>query len=233
MWTNNQLGLATWSDCDSSWLVDARGDKNGIGLLAPDSDRRVVSFSPVDQDWLPELGEQFVRGDQWHLDYPQGDGRYAMQLVLRPIETTVDLLVLEVMISIRTNLLDSHPKVDIEVDCQTIDSIVPTDQSGADQSGSNPFADDQVSGAGSAPISVAASTGHCCSVLLGPHDRPFTTNHSTDTTLRLRLFGEFLEKGVIRRARPWLVIDRSGRRTVENQLEQLWQSLCSSPVPLT
>jgi len=228
MWTINQLGMATWSDCDSRWVMDARGGKDGIGLLAHDSDRHAISLSPVDQDWLPEAAEQFVRGDQWHLDYPQGDGHYAMQVVLRPIETTVDLLVLEVMISIRTNLLDSHPKVDIEVDCQTIDSIVPTDQSRADR-----FGDDQVSRAGSAPISVAASTGHCCSVLLGPHDRPFTTNHSTDTTLRLRLFGEFLEKGVIRRGRPWLVIDRSGQRTAENRLEQLWQSLCSSPVPLT
>jgi len=67
----------------------------------------------------------------------------------------------------------------------------------------------------------------------GPHDQPFTTNHSTDSLLRLRLFGEFLEKGVIRRGRPWLVIDVSGQVPAENRLVSLWQQLCGSPVPLT
>jgi hypothetical protein len=223
MWTTDQIGLATWTESGSSWSVDARGGKHGIGVLAADAGTRYVSLTPVDQNELPLAGEQFVRGDQLHLNYPQGDGLYAIRLVLQPIVTETNLLVLEAMISIQTDLLDSHPKVDIDIDCQSIDSIVPSDLSG----------DDEVEGAGSAPISLAANEQHCCSVLLGPHDRPFTTNHSTDSLLRLRLFGEFLEKGVIRRGRPWIVIDRSGTVTSEDRVQSLWQQLCESPVPLT
>lgn len=223
MWTTDEIGLATWTESGSSWSVEARGGKNGIGVLAADAGTRYVSLTPVDQNELPLAGEQFVRGDQLHLNYPQGDGLYAIRLVLQPIVTETNLLVLEAMISIQTDLLDSHPKVDIDIDCQSIDSIVPSDLSG----------DDEVEGAGSAPISLAANEQHCCSVLLGPHDRPFTTNHSTDSLLRLRLFGEFLEKGVIRRGRPWIVIDRSGTVTSEDRLQSLWQQLCESPVPLT
>lgn len=223
MWITDKLGLATWTKSGSTWSVDARGGKHGIAVTANDSDQQLVSFSPVDQERLPEAGEQFVRGDQLHINYPQGNGRYAVRLVLKPIESNADRLVLESMISIQTDLLDSHPKIDIDVNCSSIDSIVPSDLSG----------DDEVEGVGSAPISVAVGNGYCTSILLGPHDRPFTTNHSNDMLLRLRLFGEFLEKGVIRRGRPWIVIDLNGATTPESRLEALLAQLCQSPVPLT
>lgn len=223
MWSTDQLGKAIWSDHHSQWAFDARGGEHGISIATADSASRLVSFGPVDQELLPKVAEQYVRGNQWHINYPQGDGRYAIRLVLQPIETTSDQLVIEAMVSIQTDLLDSYPKVDIDIDCQSIDAIVPADPTG----------DDEVDGAGSAPISIAISQQHCCSVLLGPHDQPFTTNHSTDSLLRLRLFGEFLEKGVIRRGRPWIVIDCSGKATSEDRLVSLWQQLCDSPVPLT
>ncbi len=223
MWTSDQLGLAHWNVGDSSWSIDARGGEYGIGVLSNDSERRYMSLSPVNQDQLPAAGEQYIRGDQLHINYPQGAGHYAIRLVWQPIETSADLLVLEITISIQTDLLDSHPKIDIDVDCQSIDSIVPSDVSG----------DDEVEGVGSAPISVASSSGHCCAVLLGPHDRPFTTNHSNDMLLRLRLFGEFLEKGVIRRGRPWIVIGRSGKEPSPELLTSLLTRLAESPVPLT
>ena len=223
MWTTDKIGLATWTDSGSSWSVDARGGKHGIGISAQGSDQRVVSFSPVDQELLPEAGEQFVRGEELHVNFPQGNSRYAVRLVLKPIETNAELLVLESMISIQTDSLDSHPKIDIDVECSSLESIVPSDLSG----------DDEVEGVGSAPISLAQGNGYCTSVLLGPHDRPFTTNHSNDMLLRLRLFGEFLEKGVIRHGRPWIVIDLSGTATSESRLESLLGQLCQSPVPLT
>ncbi len=182
-----------------------------------------MSFNPVDQDFLPSAGEQYVRGDCWHVNYPQGDSSYALRLALQPIETAKDWIVLEATISIQTDLLDTHPKLDVDVLCQSIDSLVPTDLSG----------DDEVESIGSAPISIAMDSGHHTSVLLGPHDSPFTTNHSTDALLRLRLFGDFLEKGVIRKARPWIIIDRSGSPPNEQRLEALWKQLCGSPLPLT
>ena len=230
MWTTDKLGLAVWRDDASAWYLDARGGPYGVGMIASADDAafedplRLFSLSPVDQAYLPAAGEQYVRGDELHVNYPQSaDNSWALRLSFHPIETAKDRMVLEVTISIQTDLLDTHPKVDIDALCRSIDSQVPTDLSG----------DDEVEGVGSAPISVAASKTHSVSVLLGPHDRPFTTNHSTDSLLRLRLFGDFLEKGVIRKARPWIVIDRTTQAPSEDQLEKWWRQLCGSPLPLT
>lgn len=222
MWTTDQLGIATWRDEGSTWNLDARGGDFGIRFMATANDDH-VSLNPVDQDLLPSAGEQYVRGNSLHVNFPQGDSSYALRLAIRPVETAPTFIVLETTVSIQTDLLDTHPKIDVDVLCNDIDSYVPTDLSG----------DDEVENAGSAPISVAVSKNHSTSVLLGPHDSPFTTNHSTDSLLRLRLFGDFLEKGVIRKARPWIVIDRSDTPPSESQLESWWKELCVSPLPLT
>jgi len=230
MWTTDQLGLAVWSDDGAEWYFDARGGDAGIGVVAADesdpnafdASGRYVSLNPAQPDLLPAAAEQFVRGDRWHVNYPQGDGSYALRLAFQPIESVKDLIVVELTISIQTDLLDTHPRIDMDALCQSIDSMVPGDPSG-----------DEVEDAGSAPISVATSDDHHTCVLLGPHDSPFTTNHSTDSLLRLRLFGDFLEKGVIRKARPWIVIDRSGNPPSQARLQSWWTQLCGSPLPLT
>ena len=131
-----------------------------------------------------------------------------------------DLLVLEVTISIQTDLLDTHPRSRCRCIVHIRWSVLPRSVK-------------QFGDAGSPPISVAVSEDHFTGVLLGPHDSPFTTNHSSDSLLRLRLFGDFLEKGVIRKARPWIVIDRSGGSASRLQLESWWKQLCGSPLPLT
>jgi hypothetical protein len=226
MWTTSELGLATWNDSGSRWSFDARGGDQGISIHLPDPGQRSVCFSPVDQARLPRVDEQFVRGDSWHLNYPQGSGRYAVHVAWKPILTTLERLVIEALISIQTDLLDSHPTIDLEVECQSIQSIVPPSQS-------RDRGDPITTVAATAPISIAIDEPSSVAVLLGPHDRPFTTDLSTDSRLRLRLFGEFLEKGVIRRGRPWIVIDRSGQPLAADPLISLWQQQLASPVPLS
>jgi hypothetical protein len=222
MWTTEELGLAVWKHAGSAWYVDARGGKLGISIADSFSGAsRYMALSPVDEDRLPSAAEQYVRGDEWHVNFPQGDHSYALRLVFQPIETRADQLVMEVAISLQTDLLELHPKLDIEVDCHNIDSFVPQ----------SPY--EQVTGSGSAPISLAKDRKYSTSVLLGPQDSPFTTNHSSDMLLRLRLFGDFLEKGVIRRVRPWFVITRGQTPPTEQTLEAFWKQLCDSPLPLT
>jgi hypothetical protein len=222
MWNVNEaeLGLASWNVGSQSIEVDARGGGHGIKLSVPDS--APVSFCPIDEDKLPQACEQYVRGSSWHVNYSQGDSSYALRLSFEPITTRDDCLVIEVCVSIQTDLLDLHPKLDVQVDCDDIDSVVPHSE----------FGDDAVRGVGVAPISIAKRSTSSTSVLLGPHDHPFTTNHSTDMNLRLRLFGDFLEKGVIRKARPWIVFDL-GKTADEEVLQQTWTQLCESPLPLT
>lgn len=210
MWTTDGLGVAVWTDHGSTWRIDARGGTQGIHV---DS---YFSLAPVDQDQLPVADEQYIRGDGWFVNYPQGDGAFALRLALKPIETTSDRLVLEVTISLQTDLLDTHPKIDVQSKCQSVETLPARDQ-GTDAR---------------APIHLASSENHHVGVLLGPHDAPFTSDHSTNSLLCLRLFGEFLEKGVIRKARPWIVIDRSGKPSPE-QLRAWRQQLSQSPLPLT
>ena len=190
MWnpSETEIGRATWNTGSQVVQVDARGGANGIKVSAHDASP--VSFSPMEGDDLPDACEQYVRGSGWHVNYSQGDSSYALRLSFEAIETAVQRVVIEVCVSIQTDLLDLHPKLDIEVDCQDIDSDVPHSD----------FQDDTVRDSGVAPISIAKLASSSTSILLGSHDHPFTSNHSTDMTLRLRLFGDFLEKGVIRKA---------------------------------
>jgi hypothetical protein len=222
MWnaSETEIGLATLVVGSRSIQVDARGGTHGISVTTAGAS--AVSLCPIDEDQLPIAGEQYVRGDGWHVNFPQGDSSYALRLSFEACEIRSNRVVLEICVSIQTDLLDLHPKLDVEVDCQDIDSLVPSDADGQDT----------VAGAGVAPISIAKGAGSSVSVLLGAHDFPFTTNHSTDMTLRLRLFGDFLEKGVIRKARPWIVFDLDG--SADNEaLQTTWKQLCDSPLPLT
>lgn len=222
MWKATELGVASWSDDFGDVAIDARGGARGIAIAI---EQAVLLVCPVGDDDLPAAGEQFIRedkaGDQWHVNFPQGNSQYALRLMLTPIESCEERLILEVCVSVQTDLLDSHPKLDLQVDCNKLESLVPQDE----------FGKDDVIGSGSAAISTASSGGGATSVILGTHDQPFTTNHSTDMMLRLRLFGDFLEKGVIRRARPWVVIDRKDRSS-DHELERIWSRLCNSPLPL-
>lgn len=230
MWQSNELGLAVWRADGAAWCLDARGGEHGVGVIRAAGEdsleqvaktflltKRFFRLTPVGQDQLPAAGEQFIRGAEYHVDYPQGDGTYSLRIAFRPVSADANRLVLETRISIQTDLLDTHPKLDIDAWCQALRSLTP----------------DEGFESGSAPISLACGDEYTTAVLLGPHDRPFTTNHSTDSLVRLRLFGEFLEKGVIRKARPWIMIDRSGSEPSESDLQSCYQELCSSPLPLT
>ena len=226
------MGLAAWTDTHRTLRVDARGGAHGIRLSIEGSPS--VSLAPVDEHTLPSAGEQYVRGNQWHVNFPQSDSSCALRLSFGVIDAAEDRMIVEACVSIQTDLMDLHPKLDIEIDCQDIDSIVPSDLLTDPQEGLS-LDHDEVTGSGTAPISIAKGfndSSGSTTVLLGPHDHPFTTNHSTDMLLRLRLFGDFLEKGVIRKARPWIVFDAQ-QRPQDSQLEKDWRQLSQSPLPLT
>ena len=224
MWTTNQLGLATWTDSQATWGFDARGG-HAIQMATTDdmSESSLVRLRPVDQTNHPDAGEQFIRGKSWNVNYPQRDGGHALRIAFEPIESTANTLLLQTTISIQTDLLDTNPKLDVEVATDSIDSFATH---GSQSKGSS---DDH----GCPPVSIARGPNGFIAVLLGPHDSPFTTNLSTPSSMRLRLFGEFLEKGVIRKAKPWILIDRSGQSPDRQQLETHWQQLRDSPLPLT
>ncbi len=226
MWHVDQSkpGIAVWRDRHGSWSIDAAGGVSGIRIVDGDLTADTVKSNAsewmrldlVENTSLPELGEQFVRGSGLHLYYPQGQGIFGVRLVIEPVRSTPENLILELTVAIQTTLLDSHPKLDVIIDGGAVRSLT---------------VDDLADAGGSPPICVSQGDA-TVAVLLGRHDAPFTSDLSTGDQIKLRLFGDFLEKGVIRKARPWLVIDRGGE-IGDPQLRRVWRELSQSPLPLT
>ena len=248
MWITNQLGVASWTDAGTEWELDARG---GQAICLGWPNEAAVRFKPVDDSTLPAADEQFVRGRCWNVNYPQADHRLALRIAFEPIETTADSILLEATISIQTDLLDSHPKIDIQSDAKSIETLNvpgasqhpasqpgaskhPASQPGASQHpASQPGASQHpASQSGAAAVTIAKSDSTFVAIFLGTHDSPFTTELSTPESMQLRLFGEFLEKGVIRKARPWILISRAKQKPSESELQAIWQRLAGRPLPL-
>ncbi|MGI9445168.1 MAG: hypothetical protein ACR2N1_22035 [Rubripirellula sp.] len=228
MWITNQLGVASWTDAGTEWELDARG---GQAICLGWPNEAAVRFKPVDDSTLPAADEQFVRGRCWNINYPQADHRLALRIAFEPIETTADSILLEATISIQTDLLDSHPKIDIQSDAKSIKTLnVPgASQHPASQPGASQHPASQ---SGAAAVTIAKSDSTFVAIFLGTHDSPFTTELSTPESMQLRLFGEFLEKGVIRKARPWILISRAKQEPSESELQAIWQRLAGRPLPL-
>ena len=147
--------------------VDGRGDGHPIRISLGQAS---ATLDVPGEGEFPPLDEKFVRGDELHLMYPQMDQRFAVRLAIEPLTppANVDaqdfgdgLVVLECRVSVQTDLLDTHPTIDLRTDRDT-------------------------------PLTP----------LLNEADRRGSTRVDDDT---VRLFGDFLEKGVIRRGQPWLV----------------------------
>lgn len=242
MWKIDSTGVGRWQVEDAAWTVRAAGGHEGIGVARSGDNDHWCRFEPVGDDRLPVASEQYVRGRQWHVVYPQGDQSYALKAVFTPIEATRQRLILEATLSIQTSLLDTHPTLDLSASAaDEIRVITPGGASGAaerlstdtdSRAGDAARSQESSLPAGSAPIHVARSSEGTVAVLLGHHDFPFTQDRSSTGELRLRLFGDFLEKGVIRKTRPWIVIDRSDRPPHEDELLAGWKKLCDSPLPL-
>ena len=181
---------------------------------------------------LPPLQEQFVRGDQLHLWFPQCDDgfEFGAQVVIRPVEVDslmsgAERMAFEFLVSIQTSRLDSHPTVDLCVSVSSTPSSAPLRDAGLPkQTGSLKESLGQVEW-------CRHGSGHAA-VVLGESDAPFTSIVRQGSELRLRLFGDFLEKGVIRRARPWVLLDRADQEIPASAYRAALKGLADSPLPL-
>ena len=223
------MGLATWQNGTSAWSVDLRGGDRGIRILNGDivggtSEGAPITecarLDPVSGHSLPEIAEQFVRGNELHAWLPQGENEFGVRIALEPIFSDDNVLVLEATVSVQTDLLDSRPMLDV---------VVYTDSARFMKAAAGNASEGDSIASG---ISIGEMKGQSTSVLLGRHDQPFTTDHTSDERIALRLFGDFLEKGVIRKARPWLVIT-NGAAPSDSDLEDWLVKLNESPLPLT
>lgn len=227
MWKMIETGVAQWHAGDGIWNINASGGDHGVTLHARDRGVALASLVPVGDDRFPAATESFVRDDEWHVDFPQQDGSYSVHLVFRPIEASASDLLLESTISIQTNLLDTHPTLDFTATGDGFQVWTPKSESKFAAAAAK---NDSI---GAGCLTGVVGDSAAVTVMLDRHDYPWTLDLSDDAAIRLRLFGEFLEKGVIRKARPWICIQRGVTDIDESQMIRHWESLQASPLPLT
>ncbi|MEM6689321.1 MAG: hypothetical protein AAF664_07850 [Planctomycetota bacterium] len=219
-------GLGRWEDESGSIRFDLRGGQSHFLVSRQGFPELGLQLDGVET--LPLADEQYVRDGRWYLNYPQTSLAHALRLQVKPQTCSFgSLLVVEICLVLQTDLLDTHPTVDLSITNVLIDRLTPKDWNLA-----SPIAPPHRTDAledGCSPVLVAKQNQSQTAILLDSHDAPFTTDLSDGGDLRIRLFGEFLEKGVIRKARPWIVFGNAS----QDELSLLHSQLQATPLPLT
>jgi hypothetical protein len=193
---------------------DGRFDlaKPGSGLsLASANKFRLDSLLAVEfvTPHEPFLKDCFVRQSDLIIAYPQREQRtFSLQLDYRIIESSEEQLLIELWVSIQTYLLDTHPTV--KVICPGLESPANTSQ----------------------PI-VATVGDLSFAWFIHPRDQSDTKLVADKASERVQaqLFGHFMEKGVIRRARVRCLVSQSPLS--QSAMDAVQSNFAESPLPLT
>ncbi|MEX0824949.1 MAG: hypothetical protein WD119_02220 [Pirellulaceae bacterium] len=166
---------------------------------------------------IPELSESYVRGEDLVLTYAQQEkDSFGLSIQATPIECRERMTIIQLTISMQTDLLDSHPSIELL----------------AAAAGKAQSAPDRPAVIGPRPLSAVSGEEVYGTIILSPRDQRAAVDSSDSDALRVRLFGNFLEKGVIRKSQPWIVIWR-GAPPEASEIDAVYQRLCQTPLPLT
>ena len=178
-----------------------------------------------------QIEEAYVREQDLIVRYAQSAAdmfalQFQWRLISHPEPSAVGV---ELWVSIQTSYLDTAPSLVLTSDLPGNHRRILThgDLVTGDDPGSTP-----ASGTGGI-IAEAGSSGPACAWFIEPRDlSQFHLLSNPDAPRQQgKLFGAFLEKGVIRRARMQLLMMEQS--PTPQQLSDLYQSFASSPLPLT
>ncbi|GEM_PF-5536934 len=212
MWHIDQLGQATFLDSTATPLasVSARGRQAGVHLgVHAGSQATSLAVTDVTGEPLPAVGDSYVRGNDFIARLAQGENdAFGLTLQATLVETEARSTVLECVAEMQTRLLDSHPEIEFAVAAESIETLAPGSE-------------------------LVTCEGQYLSVLRTPRDQAASRTLPPDSGIyRLRIFGDFLEKGVIQKCRLWLVAWGSERPTTA-ELETAMAAINEAPLPLT
>lgn len=182
------------------------------------------------------IEEQYLRGDDLIVRYKQTEkDRFSYQLDWRSIPLEPESYFefgIELWISIQTSLLDCHPTLELtsEVAGSTWEVFQDSDLMMITKKGGQPLKSSQPT----SPAAIMAKTDLGTVVLLVYRSDQSQVEYQEvkrKSVRSIRLFGQFMEKGVIRRARV-RVLATAGD-VDKQQLCDAYGRFQDSPLPLT
>ncbi len=212
----------------ASWLFSysLKHPEAGLTVTAPDGSElgMVAQIQPIPA--RPRLlDDHFVRNTDLMVRYGQSsEDRFGFQVDLRAVPST-DLAGfncgLDLWLSVQTQLLDSHP-------------VLMLTSSIAKSSGWNASEGDSHSGEPGrlAWLTTKTSSGDIV-LMVHPSDQEQTelVPDQAGSTSQLRLFGNFMEKGVIRRGRLRILFSKAA--VSDGLITEAYSHFANSPLPLT
>lgn len=190
----------------------------------------------------PAVAESYARGEDFVVVMPQtAASGFGITLQARLLESDQRRAVAELLIAIQTDLLDCHPRLEIcTPPASLVTSASPASSvAGAAETGrslaNHPTASAADDGEGpgqAARLQLTEPAAGHAALLFGGGDGPVQVDGAGEAAACFRLFGEFLEKGVIRKARPWIGLWRDGPPDDQELVDLLEQRRCR-PLPLT
>jgi len=205
---------ATWNGRNGSLNVALKhGSREPLMQIQDAAKRTVLSvgITPSERqvnhsatDLL--LGDAYVRQNDLIAMFPElAPWRFGYQIDVRVLkDAPIDTLVVEIWLSIQTSLLDSHPQLELQLRGERFNAAVDK---------------------------VWTSQSLRMGLLVHPLDQRDCHIEQPGDELALRVFGRFMEKGVIRRMRFRLIMAQRPEPAM------FWQDrfdeFSKSPLPLT
>lgn len=176
---------------------------------------------------LPPGSESYIRGDGLHISFPLSESNpIGLELVLMAIEADQQMFVVESVIGIHTSLLDSHPDLNLEVGAGHPGFPI------WGRVGWQHFADD---GDWVWMRAAARNPGEgpavATSILCDHRDFSSLAPAKSEPSNAVQFFGDFLEKGVIRKVQPWWIW--SNGPLADRKASQIGRYLSVRPLPLS
>jgi hypothetical protein len=204
------------------WQFNRAQPTAGVTLVGPSTAPwQVLEIHPLPKHAC-QIDDGFARGSDLMVRYAQSaEDRFAFQIDFRAVPTpelaSADCG-FDIWLSVQTQLLDAHPSLEVTSGMPGGQWLALGDDGQAIDEG--PVA----------MLTCQMPTGYVA-LLIHPSDQSQAELVSGDGQGRLRLFGNFMEKGVIRRGRLRCLVGSHHLAAIV--LRQVYESFAHSPLPLT
>lgn len=212
MWLTTELGQATCSTADGApaITVKAVGGQAGVRVTLHHHDgAAVLTVRDESGERLPAIAEAYARADDYVACLAQSENdAFGLTFQTRLVQANERATIAECVTEMQTRLLDSHAAVRLKI----ADAVV---EERRDEG-----------------LLIRCGEGYQ-GVLLTPRDRAACQDLTVDGgSPELRVFGDFLEKGVIQKCRLWWVAWGDSRPS-DAEWSQVVDRLSQAPLPLT